>query len=240
MIVVAADLHVHTCLSPCADRDMRPPALIDAALERGLGMIGVCDHNAAGNARALALAAAGRLAVIAGMEITTSEEAHVVGLFPDSDRAEAAAREVAQGLPACRIPEEQERFDASGRTVGVEGLMLAAASRFSLEETVELVRRHGGLAIAAHVDRRSFSVVSQLGFIPPRVRFHALEVSAHGAHAGRIEAFAGRGVPVTSASDAHALMLLGEATVELVVEQASFDELAQALAGTGGRGYAVA
>jgi PHP family Zn ribbon phosphoesterase len=240
MIVVAADLHVHTCLSPCADRDMRPPALLAAALDLGLGMIGVCDHNTAANARPLVEASAGRLAVIPGMEITTSEEAHVVGLFPDCDLAEAAAREVAEGLPACRHPEEQERFAADGRTIGIEPLMLAAASRFTLEQTVELVRRHGGLAIAAHVDRRSFSVTSQLGFLPPGVRFHALEVSAYGVRAGRVPAFQSSGIPVTTASDAHALESLGEAILRLAVEEASFAELARALAGAEGRGYAVA
>ena len=41
MIRVAADLHVHTCLSPCAERLMRPRAIVEAAVARGIGMIGV-------------------------------------------------------------------------------------------------------------------------------------------------------------------------------------------------------
>ncbi|MCX7030433.1 MAG: PHP domain-containing protein, partial [Spirochaetes bacterium] len=112
MIRVAADLHVHTCLSLCAERLMRPRAIVEAAVARGIGMIGVCDHNSAGNIRAVAAAAGGRLCVIAGMEITTSEEAHVVGLFPSAASAEKAAREVAGALPRCRQPEEQELVDA--------------------------------------------------------------------------------------------------------------------------------
>ncbi len=240
MIRVAADLHVHTCLSPCAERLMRPRAIVAAALARGIGMIGVCDHNSAGNVRAVAAAADGLLRVIPGMEITTSEEAHVVGLFPSADAAEAAAREVAAGLPACRVAAEQELVDTDGRTTRVEPLMLSTASAFSLEATVDLVHRHGGLAIAAHVDRRSFSVPSQLGFIPPGTDFQALEISAHGARIGRTATFAGLGYALTTASDAHVPELVGEAFVVLEVEAPDFPELSQALAGADGRGCAIA
>lgn len=240
MIRVAADLHVHTCLSPCAERLMRPRAIVEAAVARGIGMIGVTDHNSAGNVRAVIEQAGGRLCVIAGMEITTSEEAHVVGLFPSAAAAEAAAREVAGTLPRCRLPEAQELVGADGTTLGLEPLMLSVASAFSLEETVDLVHRHGGLAVAAHVDRRSFSVPSQLGFIPPAARFQALEVSAYGARAGRAAAFTGLGFTMTTGSDAHAPELVGEGFVVLDVEQACFRELALALAGTDGRGCTVA
>ncbi len=240
MISVAADLHVHTCLSPCAERAMRPRAIVEAAVTRGIGMIGVCDHNSVGNVRAVATAAGGHLCVIAGMEITTSEEAHVVGLFPTVEAAEEAAREVAGALPRCRLPEQQELVDAEGRTLGLEPLMLSVASGFSLEGTVDLVHRHGGLAIAAHVDRRSFSVPSQLGFIPPGTGFQALEISAYGASAGRMSAFADLGYPLTTASDAHAPEMVGEGFVILDVEEPGFRELALALAGAGGRGCRIA
>jgi hypothetical protein len=235
MIRVAADLHVHTCLSPCAERTQRPRAIVAAALARGLGMIGVCDHNSAGNVRAVAAAAGDRLCVIAGMEITTSEEAHVLGLFPDADAAEAAAREVAAGLPPGPPAEVQELVDADGAVVGRVERMLSVASAFALEAAIDLVHRHGGLAVAAHVDRRSFSVPSQLGFVPPGTPFQALEISAHGARVGRAAAFAGLGWPLTTASDAHAPELVGDGSVALDVAAAEFGELARALAGADGR-----
>ena len=87
MNVCFADLHVHTALSPCADAGMTPPAIVDAALAEGLAMIAVCDHNTARNAAAVQAAAGARLAVIAGIEITTAEEVHVVGLFPTPSAA---------------------------------------------------------------------------------------------------------------------------------------------------------
>jgi PHP family Zn ribbon phosphoesterase len=240
MIRVAADLHVHTCLSPCAERLMRPRAIVEAAVRRGIGMIGVCDHNSSANVRAVTEAAGTRLCVISGMEITTSEEAHVIGLFPSAADAEEAAREVAGSLHRCRLPEEQEIVDADGATLGIEPLMLSVASAFSLEGTVDLVHRHGGLAIAAHVDRRSFSVPSQLGFIPPGAGFEALEISAHGVRVGRVKAFADLGFTMTTSSDAHAPDLVGEGFVLLDVEEPCFQELALALAGAAGRGCEIA
>ena len=260
MMRILADMHVHTVLSPCASRDMIPPAIVREAARKGLAMIAVCDHNAAGNVEAvIAAARAARgedaggapLAVIAGMEITTSEEAHVLGLFPDASCARAAAEEVLSSLPLwrplsspgsspCTRSPEQELVDAAGARIGFEEKMLSAASRFTLSETVDLIHRHGGLAIAAHMDRRSFSVVSQLGFLPPGVPFDGLEISAAGVARGRAAGFASHGMPLVSSSDSHFLDDIGVSATALDVEGPGFDELALALAGSRGRGCGIA
>jgi len=257
MMRLLADMHVHTVLSPCASREMSPPAIVREALRRGLAMIAVCDHNSAGNVRAVMEAAAraaareAGLTVIAGMEITTAEEAHVLGLFPDAAAAERAAEEVRAGLPlwrplssngpaaALRSP-EQELVGAAGELICIEEMMLSAASRFALSEAVALIHRHGGLAIAAHMDRRSFSVASQLGFLPPDVPFDALEISAAGAARGRAKEFAAHGLPLVSSSDSHFLDDIGISRTALAVQTPCFAELALALAGAGGRGCWIA
>jgi hypothetical protein len=252
MMRLLADMHVHTVLSPCASREMLPPAIVREALRKGLGMIAVCDHNSAGNTRAVMEAAGGAgLAVIAGMEITTAEEAHVLGLFPDAEAAERAAAEVRAGLPlwrplssngpaaALRSP-EQQLVDAAGEMIGIEEMMLSAASRFTLSETVALIHGHGGLAIAAHVDRRNFSVPSQLGFLPPDVPFDALEISAAGAARGRAKEFAVHRLPLVSSSDSHFLDDIGMSRTALAVEWPSLAEIALALAGASGRGCGIA
>lgn len=51
-----ADLHVHTCLSPCADLTMSPMRIADRARSEKLDMLGICDHNSAENVRAAARA----------------------------------------------------------------------------------------------------------------------------------------------------------------------------------------
>ncbi len=226
----AADLHVHTTLSPCAAEEMTPAAIVARAIELGLAMIAVCDHNSAENAAATQEAAGGRLAVLAGIEVTTAEEAHVVGLFPHAIAAEAVGREVQAALPV--QPREDRRLLSTGCGLGIG-------------DTVRLIHRRGGLAVAAHVDRRSYSVLSQLGLFPREAGFDAVEISAAGARrlAGGKAASqipdsrfqVPEGVAVVCGSDAHSLDELGSGRTLLEVEGASFGELALALRGVGGR-----
>ena len=241
---IRADLHVHTALSPCGSDEMTPPAIVAAALAKGLDMIAVCDHNTAGNVGATqqaAQVAGGRLAVLAGMEITSVEEVHVLGLFPDLAAAEEVAAKIRAHLPAAD-PDyyaffgEQPVLAADGHATGVETACLALATPLDLTESVELVHSVGGLAIAAHVDRKSFSVFSQLGFFPQDAGFDGVEVSRHvRSDSPLLEEFAGLGLPMTSSSDSHFLEEIGTAATELWVKDATFSELALALAGSEGR-----
>jgi predicted metal-dependent phosphoesterase TrpH len=81
-----ADLHIHTCLSPCADLDMHPRAIVERAVAEGLDIIAICDHNASENVPYVTAAARGKpLAVIGGMEIASAEEVHVLALFDNPD-----------------------------------------------------------------------------------------------------------------------------------------------------------
>ncbi len=184
MNVCLADLHVHTALSPCADGEMTPPAIVERALAEGLAMIAVCDHNSARNTAAVQAAAGARLAVLAGMEVTTAEECHVVGLFPDAGAAAAAGLEVGATLPCTddgyeAFFGEQLVLDAGGAEVAREDRALATATTLDVDAVVALIHRHGGLAVAAHIDRRSFGVIGQLGFFPDAAGFDAVEVSRH-------------------------------------------------------------
>jgi len=78
-----ADLHIHTCLSACAELDMTPPKIIRKAREKGLQIIAITDHNSAENIPAFNALKYEDIKVFAGMEITTSEEVHVLALFED-------------------------------------------------------------------------------------------------------------------------------------------------------------
>ena len=245
MTPVRADLHIHTALSPCGGDEMTPPAIVEAALAAGLDMIAVCDHNAAGNVRAVAeaaerAAATRRLTVLAGMEITTAEEVHVVGLFPTVAAAVNAADEVGGALPAAgdgytRFFGEQWLLDAEGRIRAEEPRALALATNLVLESVVELVKRYGGIAVAAHIDRPTFGVVTQLGFFPYDAGFNAIELSRHaGADAAGLT-FAEHRLPVLRSSDAHYLEDVGCVATELELDEPSFDELALAVSGRAGR-----
>jgi len=215
-----ADLHVHTALSPCAAEEMTPGAIVARAVELGLDMIAVCDHNSAGNVAATQGAAGGRLAVLAGIEVTTAEEVHVLGLLPDAAAAEAVGREVEAALPP--RAREDRRLLSTGCGLDVAG-------------TVALIHGHGGVAVAAHVDRRSFGVLAQLGFWPEGAGFDAAEISAAGARRRAASQIPDsrlqipEGLPVVCGSDAHSLDELGAGRTVCELEEASFEGLAAAL-----------
>jgi PHP family Zn ribbon phosphoesterase len=234
-----ADLHIHTALSPCADREMTPRSIVEAALTRGLSMIAVCDHNSAHNVAAVQAVAGSRLCVLAGMEITTIEEVHVVGLFPDAYSAEAAAVEFSVNLPL--IPsrrkgqEAQVLFAEDGEPLGFEPRMLSSTSGLELNAAIDLVKRHRGLAVAAHVDRPSFGVYGQLGFFPEDAGFDAIEVTAYLARSLWVREIEQLPLPMLSSSDAHFLSELGKSRTRLWSEESNFNELILAVRGQGGR-----
>ena len=239
-----ADLHIHTALSPCGSEEMTPAAIIAAASARGLDMIAICDHNTAGNVRAVqeaGEAAGGGLAVIAGMELTSMEEVHVVGLFPDADAAGRVAAQLRSLLPQADAGYysffgEQPLLAADGCEVGSETAALALATPFDLSEAVALVHDEGGLAVAAHIDRKSFSVFSQLGFFPTDTGFDGLEVSKWlPSDSPRLAQFEALALPILCSSDSHYLEEIGAGCSDLYLAEPTFAELALALKGTGGR-----
>jgi hypothetical protein len=207
-------------------------------------MIAVCDHNTAGNVRAVQQAgeaAGGGLAVIAGMELTSVEEVHVVGLFPDAAAAERAAAQVRSLLPGADADYysffgEQPLLAVDGSQIGSETAALALASSLDLTEAVRLIHSEGGVAVAAHIDRKSFGVFSQLGFFPQDADFDGLEVSKWlPADSPRLADFAALGLPLVSSSDSHYLEEIGAVCTDLDLFEPTFTELALALKGTGGR-----
>lgn len=241
---VWADLHIHTALSPCGADEMTPPAIVAVALAKGLGMIAVCDHNATGNIAAVQEAAGEQLTVLAGLELTTAEEVHVLGLFAEVALAEQVSREVQATLPPAHdgysaFFGEQCLFDRDGRVTGQETAALALASGFTLNEAVRLIHEHQGLAVACHIDRPAFSVYSQLGFFPLDAGFDAVELSRHfKPDSPRREVFEALGLPITASSDSHFLEEIGLAATDVLCRSASFEELALAFLGVGGRGVA--
>jgi hypothetical protein len=178
---VTADLHVHTVLSPCAEVEMIPPLIVRRALELGLGLIAVTDHNAAANCAAVMTAARDTgLAVLPGMEVQTAEEVHVLCLFDTVEQALSWQGTVFDHLPDQANPEEvlgaQFVVDADGGYVRTESRLLLTSTDLSLEEVVRRVKMLGGLPIPAHVDRPSFSLLANLGFVPPDLEVPALEI----------------------------------------------------------------
>ena len=241
MKTFAADLHVHTALSPCAANEMTPPAIVARAIEVGLDMIAVCDHNCAENALAVQQAAEKRLCVLAGLEITTTEDIHILGIFPDADAAISAGSKITPTLAKGNKRYfskfgEQLIVDAAGHVKGKEERMLASSLWYSLPEAIELVKEAGGLAIAAHINRPSFSIMSQLGIFPGEADFDAIEIFTSPLIKTNCDEYAALELPMITSSDSHYLADIGRYQTMIKMRSACFEELSLAMKGAGGRG----
>ena len=178
---VRADLHIHTGLSPCCETwRMTPRRIVGRALEEGLDIIAVSDHNSVRNAKAVADAARGtKLTVLPGMEVTTAEEVHVLGIFGNLEGALALQDLVDKNLPGTNKPEAlgyQVLMDANDEILGADDHLLAGATTLSVEDAVAAIHEAGGVAVASHVDRTFYGIFSQLGWIPKGLEPDGLEI----------------------------------------------------------------
>ncbi len=176
------DFHIHSALSPCGDKDMTPNNIVNMAAISGLDTIAVSDHNTVGNVRSAI--EAGKLCgvnVIPGMEVETSEEVHILTLYPSIEIAEDVAKEVYRKLPDIKnradIFGEQIYMDKEDNITGYEEKLLISPTTLALEDLFDLVKSAGGLFIPAHVDRHSYSVLTNLGFIPDDLDIQHIEIS---------------------------------------------------------------
>ena len=73
------DLHIHSCLSPCGDNDSTPDSIVGMGELNGLNIMALTDHNSCKNCPAFFKAAERHnITAVAGMELTTAEDIHVV------------------------------------------------------------------------------------------------------------------------------------------------------------------
>ena len=165
------DFHLHSCLSPCAENDMTPHNIAGMGSLAGLQIMALTDHNSCKNCPAF-FEAAPRYGVIpvAGMELTTAEDIHVLCLFETLqgalafDAAAGARRMLVKNN--VRIFGDQLILDGSDEEIGTEPYFLPAATSITIEEAPALAARYGGVAYPAHVDRESNGVISVLGVFP--------------------------------------------------------------------------
>lgn len=176
------DFHIHSALSPCGDEDMTPNNIVNMAALGGLDAIAISDHNTIGNvASAIKVGEECGVKVIPGMEIETAEEVHILTLYPDLKSAGYVADIVYESLPDIKNRPEifgrQLKINELDEIVGFEEKLLISPTTLSIEKVFDLVKEAGGLFIPAHVDRHSYSVLTNLGFIPDNLDIKHIEVS---------------------------------------------------------------
>jgi len=177
---IAVDLHLHTSLSYCSDKDMTPNNIVNMTLLKGLDVIAITDHNSCDNVEAVIKVANGNLLVIPAMELQTREEIHVLCFFPNLEKLFDFDRLVRKYLIDALIPEianNQLIMDENDRIIGNRRELLISSVDISLEKAVNEIRNRGGVPVPAHIDRSSFGIFSQIGFIPKENEFNICEVS---------------------------------------------------------------
>jgi len=219
---------------------MHPSAIVHEALEQQLDIIAICDHNTSENVGYVVKAAQGTgLTVIGGMEVTSREEVHIIALFEHLDALSRLQDYVFARLDGLNDEDAfgmQVIVNEIGEVEGFNERLLIGATNIPMEEVVEKVHELEGLAIAAHIDRPSFSVISQLGFMPEHVPFDALEISARlPIPEARIKYPELNSYPFITSSDAHFIKDLGAAATKMCLEEASLPEIKMALRKENGR-----
>jgi len=235
-----ADLHIHSCLSPCSEWEMSPRRIVQRSREVGLDIIALCDHNSAENAGA-AIREGQRqtLQVLPGLEICSKEEVHILALFDELDRALEMQAFVYANLPGENKPHVfgyQVVANEHDEVLGENSRLLIGATRLGLHDIVNKTHQLEGVSISCHVDRPAYSVINQLGFIPPDLPLDGVEVSCRVALAKAHQAVPAIGDRrCVTASDAHYLNDIGKVWTVFLLAAPTAAEIRLALAEENGR-----
>jgi len=184
MMELFADLHIHSCLSPCGDDEMTPGNILGMAVVKGLDMVAIADHNSALNLPAAQLIAeAYGVLLIPAIEITTREEVHMLGYFPSVDVAVEFGESLRQHLPKRKnkpsLFGEQRIMNEDDEIISYEDALLIGATDLSLSQCAQMVRDAGGVPVPAHINRGSNGLLINLGMMPADESFPTVEVWRH-------------------------------------------------------------
>jgi len=230
-VILSADLHIHSALSPCGSLEMSPRAIAARARALGLDVIAVTDHNSMANVAA-AVVAGGRegVTVIPGMEAQTVEGVHVLCYFPEYAVAAECFQDIYPHLPdiANNVDffGDQVVLDADDNVKGFEPRVLLNSLDLSIDDLVARVRRAGGEVIPAHVESNGFGLLPHLGMVPAHLDLDVLEIAF--PHTRRevlqahpeLEPFS-----LVSHSDAHYLRDIGRVVMQVEARDRGFAAL---------------
>ena len=204
------DLHIHSCLSPCGDEDNTPNNIAGMASLCGLNIVALTDHNTTENCPAF-FEAARRYGIIpiAGMELTTSEDIHVVCLFETLESAMAFGQMVKEyRVPIKNRPDifgAQQILDGEDNIIGEEENLLINATLISINEAPDLVGKYGGICYPAHIDRQSNGIISILGTFPDVPHFKCVEFHDKEKRDEYVDKYGLQDKKIIISSDAHNL-----------------------------------
>ena len=174
------DLHIHSCLSPCGDDEMTPNNIAGMGVVAKLDIMALTDHNTCRNCPAFfKTASAMGIVPVAGMELTTAEDIHLVCLFEKLEDAMRFDEEISSHRTPfpnrVDIFGQQLIMDENDEVIGVEENFLSIATDITVDEAPALVESFGGICYPAHIDREANGIVATLGIFPESPEFLCAE-----------------------------------------------------------------
>jgi ABC-type cobalamin/Fe3+-siderophores transport system ATPase subunit len=211
------DLHIHTPVSKCYKQsDIVPEDIVNTAIERGLNVIAITDHNTEEWFEKVSKAVEGKnLLVLPGVEVTTphggERQVHILAIFDPND-----SKRVNELLTKIGIPHEK-RGESD------------AVSAETIPKIMEIVDSMGGISILSHVDSNCGIDVEMLTSTPTK---QLILESPHlrGIEVTRIETRDKyEKCACVQSSDAHSLDEIGQRCTLIKMGEPSFEGLRQAL-----------
>lgn len=236
-----ADFHIHSCLSPCGSLESSPAAIVQTAVERGLDIIAIADHNTLRHAPlAVKLARGNGLKIVYGTEVNTKEEVHALALFGTEQAAIEfqlfIEKNLNQVLNDADLFGDQPILDEEEMIVEFYPWLLIASLKTDIYETMSEVHRLDGLFIPAHIEKPANSIFSQLGIFPSDLTCDAVELfrpeNKENIYASMLIEDQ---MPYLASSDAHYLEDIGKRRSTLIMEHRSWEEIKMAVRGQNGR-----
>lgn len=235
MKVFKADLHTHTVLSPCGSLEMSPKNIVEKAISEGIDLLGITDHNTTLMCRIMQKVAGDKnLAILPGVEVTTSEEVHCLAFFPNFETMDIFQQYLDKHI--ANIKNDPEKFgyqvvvDADEVIIDEIETLLISAINQSIDQVEEEIHKLGGLFIPAHIDRAANGLISQLGFIPPDLKADAFEISKFVTY----KEFSNqhkelKETSIIQSSDAHFIENIGDTFTLFQMENTTFEEVYKAI-----------
>jgi 3',5'-nucleoside bisphosphate phosphatase len=213
-------LHIHSSLSACGEDILSPQLILKQAEKNNIDLIAITDHNTLIHSILInRLSKGSRVHTIFGVELTTKEEVHLLGYFPDEECSRKMESKIEEYLPTLENKPSffghQIIYDNHEKIVDIDHLLRQNALQIGLDDLVEFIHTIGGIAVPAHINRKYCGLINQIGFLDSQSNFDAVEVSKfywkkENCKSGDLL----EGFPVISGSDSHFLEDIGSFFME--------------------------